>query len=168
MAIRDALLGELKHESSVTRRLLEVVPAADLGWRPHQKSFTLGRLAGHIAEIPGWLGGMLSHDHLDFGEPGAYEPFEATDIAGLLATHDRGVERSAEVLAGYDDAGFKAIWTLRRGDQVLVELPRLAAIRGFVLSHVIHHRGQLSVYLRLRDVPLPSVYGPTADEPTFG
>ncbi|RMH19521.1 MAG: DUF664 domain-containing protein [Acidobacteria bacterium] len=169
MAIVDALLGEIEHEAENTRRLLEVVPADKLGWQPHEKSMTLGRLAGHIAEAPGWVRGMAHRDELDFDSPemAAFAPYAAADKEDLLATFERQIEVCRQTLTGLSDEAMMGTWTARRGEKVLMQMPRLMAIKGMVLNHTIHHRGQLTVYLRLLDVPLPPIYGPTADAEGF-
>ena len=166
MSMSQAILGEFDHEAASTRKMLEVVPEDKLGWQPHEKSMTLSRLAGHIAEIPGWASEMVGKDHFDLGG-GNYQPVQPDSIAELLAAHDRSVAAFQAALEGADDATLFQPWALRSGDEVLLQMPCIAALRGFVLSHVVHHRGQLSVYLRLHEVALPQVYGPTADQQGF-
>jgi uncharacterized damage-inducible protein DinB len=164
MGIGEPLASELKQEAATTRRLLERVPEDRLEWKPHEKSMSLGRLAGHVAELPSLLGAVLAADELDFAS-GKYQPFNATSVAEILERFDRNIAEGVEGLRGLDDARAFEKWRLRSGDRVIADAPRAAIVRGLVFNHVIHHRGQLSVYLRLLDVPLPSVYGPTADEP---
>ena len=125
---------------------------------------TLGRLAGHVAELPSLLGPLLGAEELDFAS-GQYTPFNATSTAEILEKFDKNIAAGVEGLSGLDDARAGDKWRLRSGDHVIFEGPRAAVARGLVFNHIIHHRGQLSVYLRLLDVPLPSIYGPTADEP---
>jgi uncharacterized damage-inducible protein DinB len=165
MSIVETLLPEFDHEMANTRRLLEVVPAADAEWRPHPKSYSLGDLAAHIARLPLWGSLVLQQPELDLGSPGnasiARLPF--TTVAELLDQFDRHVREARSALASSSDAAMGATWTLRNRGTTVFSMPRAGVMRGFVLSHMIHHRGQLSVYLRLRDVPLPSLYGPTAD-----
>ena len=147
-------------ELPTTRRLLERVPGDRGAWKPHAKSFSLGHLAQLVARMPGWLVFTMRETALDVsgGQPYSLEKTET-----LLAEFDRNVEQARETLAAARDDDYMAPWTLKAGDRVLFTLPRLAVMRQNV-NHLIHHRGQLSVYLRLVDVPLPSIYGPTADE----
>jgi len=166
MAMSDALLAELKQEAATTRRMLERVPADKLDWKPHAKSMTLGRLAGHVAELPGLIRAAVTLDEMDFAT-GNYTPFIPKDTTELLETLDSRVSHALESLAGQSDEQLNQKWRLRSGEKIFFELPRAAALRTMGISHMIHHRGQLSVYLRMLDVPLPSVYGPSADEPTF-
>jgi uncharacterized damage-inducible protein DinB len=162
MAIKEALLAEYDHEMGTTRRLLERVPDDKLSWKPHQKSMSFGELATHLGRIPQWAGTILT------------EPF--FDLAGAQP-HLESKGSRAEILGGFDetagqtralmdrtDAEYMSRWTLKRSGQEMFSIPRLAAFRSFVLSHVIHHRGQLSVYLRLNDIAVPPIYGPSADE----
>ena len=158
------MIAELQHEAATTRRLLERVPQDRLAWQPHAKSMTLGRLAAHIANLPGMLVGALTEDKLDADELKAESP-SAESVADILEAFDKKIERSLELLKSPADDGFMlAPWRYTSGEHVIFEMPRLAVIRFVAINHIIHHRGQLSVYLRLLDVPLPSVYGPTADE----
>jgi uncharacterized damage-inducible protein DinB len=165
MAIKDALLPEYDHELATTRRLLERVPDAELGWRPHVKSFTLGELAGHVANIPFWCTTTVQTTVLDLDTLGDAAKIKAPEsTAAMLAAFDKSVAEARNALAGCGDSEMMAPWTLKAGGQEIFTLPKVAAIRSFVMNHLIHHRGQLSVYLRLKDVPLPPIYGPTADE----
>jgi uncharacterized damage-inducible protein DinB len=166
MALSHALSAELKQESATTRKMLERVPQDKLDWKPHDKSMTLGRLAGHIAELPSLLQATLAAEEIDFAS-GQYKPFLPASSSELTETFDKNVAKALELLQNQSDENLQKTWRLRRGEQVLLEMPRKAALRTVGLNHLIHHRGQLSVYLRLLDVPLPSVYGPTADEPVF-
>ncbi|HET7218942.1 MAG TPA: DinB family protein [Vicinamibacterales bacterium] len=165
MAILDALLPEYDHEMATTRRLLDRVPESHFGWKPHDKSMTLGQLSGHLANIPYWCSATLDAPSLDLATLGD----EATPKApasrdALLQDFDRRVAAARERLAKTTDPEFLAPWTLKSGDQEFFTMPRISAIRSFVMNHSIHHRGQLSVYLRLNDVAVPPIYGPTADE----
>lgn len=166
MSVTKALLAESAREASHTRRLLELVPARHLAWRPQARSMTLGRLAGHIAEIPGWAGQMMS-DGLDLAAGPFYTPFEPTSLGQLLVEFGSRIGDFHRALDGVTDADLAAPWTLRRGERMLVTQTREAAIRTYVLSHVVHHRGQLTVFLRMLDVALPQTYGPTADHSGF-
>jgi uncharacterized damage-inducible protein DinB len=165
MSIVQTLLPEFDHEMANTRRLLEVVPAADAAWKPHPKSSSLGNLAAHIATLPRWARLVLEQPELDLGSPAnasiAQVPF--TTVPELLEQFDRHVREARAALASVADPAMGVIWTLKNRGMPIFSMPRAAVVRGFILSHMIHHRGQLSVYLRLRDVPLPSLYGPTAD-----
>jgi len=149
---------------ATTRSLLERVPEANPDWKPHPKSMTLGRLATHVAELVAWTDTTLQQTELDFAK-GDYKPALFTSTAALLETFDANVKSARAAIAGTSDQDMMVPWTLRNGDQVIFTLPRVGVLRSFVMNHVIHHRGQLSVYLRLNDVPLPSIYGPTADSP---
>jgi uncharacterized damage-inducible protein DinB len=166
MSLSEPLAAELKHEATTTRKMLERVPQDKLAWRPHDKSMTLGRLAGHIAELPSLLTPALTADELDFAA-GDFKPFDPTSVSELLERFDQTVAGAVELLKSQTDEHLQKPWRMRNGEQVFFELPRAAVVRSMALSHIVHHRGQLSVYLRMLDVPLPSVYGPTADEPTF-
>ena len=164
MSICEPLAAELQREAATTRKMLERVPEDKFGWKPHEKSMPLGRLAGHVAELPTLVAPVLKQDELDFAT-GNFQPLNPSSVAELLERFDGNVAAAAELLKDQTDERMHETWRLRSGDRVFVELPRVAVIRSMVLNHIVHHRGQLSVYLRLLDVPLPSVYGPTADEP---
>jgi uncharacterized damage-inducible protein DinB len=165
MSIVQTLLPQLDHEMATTRRVLEVVPGAEAGWRPHPKSYSLGDLATHIATLALWGRLVLQQPELDLGLPANASivrvPF--TTLAELLDRFDRDVGEARSALESTSDAAMREPWSLKNRGATVFSLPRVAVMRSFILSHMIHHRGQLSVYLRLRDVPLPSVYGPTAD-----
>jgi uncharacterized damage-inducible protein DinB len=163
MAIRDALLPEFDHEMGTTRRLLERVPEDKFNWQPHAKSMTLGRLATHIAEVPQWTEPTLKEDVFDM-KPGEYTPRTIPSRAELLATFDRIVASARAQIASATDAQMVATWTFKHAGQVVFTMPKAAVLRSFVMNHLIHHRGQLSVYLRLNNVSLPPIYGPSADE----
>jgi uncharacterized damage-inducible protein DinB len=162
VAIKDALLADYDHEMGTTRRLLERVPDDKLAWKPHQRSMSLGGLATHVSRIPIWGVTILNDPSFDLTEaPPAGA--ELTSRAAILALFD---ETRARTRACMDkiDGEYNSLWTLKRGGQQVFSVPRAAAFRSFVLHHIIHHRGQLSVYLRLNDVPVPAMYGPSADE----
>ena len=163
MSICESLAAELRQEAKTTRRLLERVPEGSFDWKPHEKSMSLGRLAGHVAELPSLLAPALTMDELNFAS-GAYTPFVPTGTAELLEKFDSTVNAAVELLSGQTDERMNDQWRLAAGDQTFFAGPRAVAVRALVLNHVVHHRGQLSVYLRLLDVPLPSIYGPSADE----
>jgi uncharacterized damage-inducible protein DinB len=165
MPIKDALLPEFDHEMATTRRLLERVPEAEFAWKPHARSMALGQLAGHIANIPYWCSATLSTTVFDLDAlPNATRPQLPASRAALVEEFDAKVSAARTKLTSTTDAEFMTPWTLKKGGEEVFTLPRISAIRSFVMNHLIHHRGQLSVYLRLKDVPLPSIYGPTADE----
>jgi len=162
MGLVDALLPEYDHEISTTRRLLERVPEDRLDWKPHPKSYSLGQLAQHVATIPMWGEMTVKRSELDLGSTGTIAP--VTTRAGLLAMFEANAAGTRAALAGSSDAEMMAPWTLKNSGQTVFSMPRVAVWRSFVMSHLIHHRGQLSVYLRMNDQPLPSIYGPSADE----
>ena len=164
MNMIDPVLAELAHEAATTRRLLERLQQAHLTWKPHEKSMTLGRLAGHIAEIPVRISSILEPDEFDFASGGG-DQHTASSVADLLAFFDQSVSQATERLKKQTTDRLLATWRLKKGGKQLLEMPRMGAIRFLLLNHLVHHRGQLSVYLRLQNVPLPSIYGPTADEP---
>src|SRR5688572_11710129 len=163
MRMCEVLAAELRQEAKTTRRLLERVPEGSFDWKPHEKSMSLGRLAAHVAELPELIAPALVQDEFDFAS-GDFKPFNPTTTVELLEKFDRNVELAAGMLEKQPDDTMGDKWRLRSGDHVLFEMPRAAVVRYVGLNHVVHHRGQLSVYLRLLDVPLPSIYGPSADE----
>jgi uncharacterized damage-inducible protein DinB len=163
MPLKDALLPEFDHEMGTTRRVLERVPEADLSWKPHEKSFSMGQLAGHIANLPTWA--MLTIDAEGFDLAGmGPRGVQPASTAEILQKFDTNVKAARARIDQQTDAALFAPWSLKNEGQVLFTMPKAAVLRSFVMNHMIHHRGQLSVYLRLRNVPLPSIYGPTADE----
>jgi uncharacterized damage-inducible protein DinB len=161
MSIAEGLLPEFDQEMATTRKLLERVPSDKGPWKPHPKSFPLGHLAQLVATMPGWLTKTLRDTEVDLAASPGYS-FETTET--LLGEFDRHVREARQALTSANDADFTVSWSLKNGNRVLFTAPRGAVVRSH-LNHLIHHRGQLSVYLRLNDVPLPSIYGPTADEP---
>ena len=167
MTIAERILPEFDHEMASTRRMLAAVPDADAAWRPHPKSYTLGDLAAHLANLPRWCRLTLELSELDLGAPAnaslARIPFTSTPA--LLERFDRNVGEARAALAPASDAAMQEPWSLKNGATTVFTLPRVGVVRAFILSHMIHHRGQLSVYLRLRDVPVPGTYGPSADGP---
>jgi len=165
MPLVDALLPEFDHEMTVTRRLLERVPDDKFGWKPHPRSMSLGDLAQHVATIPMWGSMTLNLSELDLGGSQQLAPLKSR--AELLAAFDQNVSTTRAALAGKGDGEMMAPWALKRDGQTIFSMPKAGVWRGFVLSHLIHHRGQLSVYLRMNDVPIPSMYGPSADEGAF-
>ncbi|MEZ5289204.1 MAG: DinB family protein [Vicinamibacterales bacterium] len=164
MSIADALLPEFDREMGVTRRLLERVPDGQFEWRPHPKSMTLGRLAEHLAELPQWLGATVLQDSIDMESPRPDGYQSPATRAAVLSMFDANAAAARAALAGRTDAELMAPWTLLKGGQTIFTMPKAAVVRSFVMNHIVHHRGQMSVYLRMHDVPLPSFYGPSADE----
>ena len=163
MSIAAALVPEFDQEMALTRRVLERVPGDKGRWKPHPKSFPLAHLAQLVSWMPGWIGQALRETSLDLAKAGGYS-YETTEK--LLAGFDQGVRESREALRAAKDADFAVTWSLKHGDRVLFTAPRAVIVRNH-LSHLIHHRAQLGVYLRLNDIPVPAIYGPTADEKTF-
>jgi len=162
MPIKDSLLFEYDHEMATTRKLLERIPDDRLAWKPHQKSTSMGGLATLLATLPLWTDAILNGFSFDLaGRP--LQAAEKTSRAEVLTAFDDSTSR-ARAWMDKSDAEYLAPWTLKRDGQQMFTLPRVAAFRSFVLNHVIHHRGQLSVYLRLNDIPVPAIYGPSADE----
>ncbi len=166
MSIASELIRDLEAEAVKTRAMLAAVPAGRLDWKPHEKSMTLGALASHLAESPSWISAMLE-DEMDFAVLADYRPFEAKDRAELLAGLERNLRAGVDALRGRDDAFLSTTWTMRNGAKVLMSAPKHEALRATAIHHWIHHRGQLSVYLRLLGVPVPQTYGPTADHPSI-
>ena len=162
--IKDGLLAEFDHEVGTTRRLLERLPddRERLAWKPHPKSMSLGGLATHISNLPVWGNTILNSSFFDLAAMPAHAE-EKTSRADILSAFDRNAK---ETRAWMDrtDAEYLDRWTLKRSGQEMFSLPKVAAFRNFVMHHLIHHRGQLSVYLRLNDIPVPAMYGPSADE----
>lgn len=166
MPIADVLLPEFDHEMATTRKCLERMPEDKADWKPHAKSFALGPLCLHLAEMPGWGTMAMTTTELDFNPPDGrkHEPTKYESKAQVLRMFDENVAAARAALAAGSDADYQVGWTLKNGDQIYFTIPRAAVVRTWVLNHVIHHRGQLSVYLRELDVPVPAIYGPSADE----
>jgi len=163
VAIKDGLLPEYDHETGTTRRLLERVPDDKLAWKPHEKSMTLGRLATHLAEMPGWGTMTVTKTEIDF-KPEDFKPRIGQSRAEIVAIFDEAVAAFRKVLAEVTDGELMMTWTMKVDGKPVFSAPRVSVLRSFVMNHMIHHRGQLSVYLRENGVPLPSIYGPSADE----
>jgi len=164
MSMIDGLLEELEAEAKTTRRLLERVPDRHLGWRPHAKARTLGELSMHVATVPGSVAEAAAQPEIQSPDFLESSPKNAAELPGLL---DQAVVRARAALGGMDDAAMRAIWRIKHGDQEVLAMPRVAFVRSIMLNHWYHHRGQLSAYLRELDVPIPSIYGPSADENPF-
>ncbi len=166
MSLGQSLLPEFDHEMAGTRKTLERVPEEKLGWRPHAKSMTLGGLASHLANLSSWIGHTVERDSLDLapvGQAPLRQP-EMTSRQALLDHFDRHVAEGRAALAAASDETLLAPWTLLGGGKPYFTMPRVAVLRSYVLNHNVHHRAQLGVYLRLLDVPVPGLYGPSADE----
>lgn len=169
MPISQMLLPEFDQEMATTRKILERVPEGTGDWKPHAKSMTLARLAGHVAELPGWGVNTLTQTELDFAPAGQapYQPTFFTTRAETLKVFEEGVKACRDAIAAASDADFQVMWTLKRAGQKLMSMPRIAVLRSMVMNHIIHHRAQLGVFLRLNDIAIPGSYGPSADEPRF-
>jgi uncharacterized damage-inducible protein DinB len=166
MRIIDAMLAELDQEAQTTARVLERVPQEKLSWKPHVKSMSLGQLALHVATLPGNVAQLAAADTVP--DPPSFVQPEADTTAELVPALRDSVAHARTLLGGFDDAAMMRTWRLMHDGRELMALPRVALLRAIMLNHWYHHRGQLLVYLRMHDVPLPSVYGPTADENPFG
>lgn len=166
MALSNALLPEFDHEMANTRKVLERVVEEKFDWKPHPKSPTLGWLANHLANLPTWATTTIAQDAFDTAPPDgpAPQPPAATSRQAVLDRFDESVRTARAAIAGASDRHLTSPWTLLQGGKTLFSLPRVAVLRSFVMNHMIHHRAQLGVYLRLNDVPVPTIYGPTADE----
>ena len=162
----EMMLPEFDNEMANTRRMLERLPEDHFDWSPHEKSFSLHDLAAHISWLPKWATVTMATEELDFAEPMERTPPE--DKEGILAEFDECVAGAREALAGASADDLQVPWTLRDGDHVFFTMPRGAVVRSMVINHLIHHRAQLGVYLRLLDVPVPGMYGPSADEDMGG
>jgi uncharacterized damage-inducible protein DinB len=169
MAISDALLPEFDNEMKNTRKTLERVPDGRSDWKPHEKSTAMGGLATHLSNIPTWAVYTIDQDSLDLAPGG--KPLPATKPAEsqseLLATFDDNVAKARAAIAGASDEELFKPWSLMSNGNTILTMPKVAVLRNFVLNHLIHHRAQLGVYLRLNDIPVPSIYGPSADENPF-
>lgn len=164
-SIAASLLPEFDLEMANTRKVLERVPDADFAWKPHAKSFTMGELAGHVATIPGWMTSTLSEPSFDVSPGGVPVDFpKPASAREALAVLLEGAKEARAALAATTDEAFAEEWSLLGNGTPYFTMPRAAVVRSFVMNHLIHHRAQLSVYLRLRDVPVPGIYGPSADE----
>ncbi len=165
MAMNTGMVMEFKHEMANTRKMIERVPYEHRAWKPHEKSHEISSLATHIARVPTWIGRVVNATEIDLGAPNAFPKVEApANKEELLALFDKN---SAEALKHLEDASDEALmtpWTLRNGENVYYTMPRAAVIRNMALNHQYHHRGQMSVFLRLLDIPVPGMYGPSADE----
>ncbi|MGE0591865.1 MAG: DinB family protein [Vicinamibacterales bacterium] len=162
MPIVDALLPEYDHEMATTRKVLERVPDDKFAWKPHDKSMSMQGLATHVATLTSWGKATIEHPTFDLAVP--HTPPQVNSRADLLRVFDETSAATRASLVGRSDAELLEPWSLKHGEQTILTMPKVGVLRSFVLNHLIHHRGQLSVYLRLQDVPVPSIYGPSADE----
>jgi uncharacterized damage-inducible protein DinB len=164
MSVAEQIIAELQHEAATTRRVLERVPTEHLSWKPHEKSMSLGELADHIARLPAGIADLITELETELPDVPRVQPSSRDE---LLTTLDRCVPYAIEKLQGFGDGGLQETWRMTAQGRTLLQMPRVAMVRSVMLNHWYHHRGQLTVYLRLLEVPLPSVYGPSADEQIF-
>lgn len=166
MTIAQVFLAEFDHEMNNTRRMLECVPDEALDFKPHAKSMTMGRLAGHVAEMPGWGVHTAELDKLDIRPPDGpvFEAFEAPSRKAALELFDKHVAEARTAIAQVSDDAMSTSWTLLMQDRPVFTMPRITVLKSMILNHIIHHRAQLSVYLRMNEVAIPGMYGPSADE----
>jgi uncharacterized damage-inducible protein DinB len=165
MGLTEAFVQEIDHEAATTRRVLERVPADRLAWKPHAKSMSLGELAMHVAQVPGFISSWATQDTLDFGS--LTHQAAPTSTEQILEAHDSGLAKAKENMTSLGDAGLQRIWQGTMKGAPMFSMPKVALLRSVLFNHWYHHRGQLSVYLRLLDVPVPPIYGPSADENPF-
>ncbi len=169
MGLNESLLPEFDNEMANTRKTLERVPLDKADWKPHPKSMAMGALATHLGNIPTWVNYTIDQDSLDLAPGG--EPLPTTPVANsneeLLASFDANIAKARAAIAGAADAELFKPWTLMSNGNAILTMPKIAVLRSFVMNHLIHHRAQLGVYLRLNDIPVPSIYGPSADENPF-
>lgn len=162
MRMTDGIAMELEHEAKSLRKALSRIPEEKFAWKPHERSMSMGTLASHLAEIPAWVVPTLHENGLEI--PPDYKPWIAASGAELLNRLESNLKKALEALRGFPDEKLTETWTLRGGGTTIFALPRAVVLRAMVLSHLVHHRGQLTVYLRLNDIPVPAIYGPSADE----
>lgn len=165
MTISQMLLPEFDQEMTNTRALLECVPEDKFAWKPHEKSMTMGRLASHVAEMPTWAVYTISQDKLELTPE--MKPFSASTKKELIDAFSANIASARKAIAGASDEDLGKTWSLIYGGKPVMTMPRAAVLRTMVMSHIIHHRGQLSVYLRLNNIPIPGMYGPSADARAF-
>jgi uncharacterized damage-inducible protein DinB len=165
MRMVDPILAEFEQEAKTTRRLLERVPGDKMSWKPHPKSMSLGQLSLHIAQAPGYIANWAANTTYEM--TGSFEQESAATTAQVVAAFDASLAKVTQLLSGFDDAAMMAMWSFVAGGKTMMTMPRIALIRSLILNHSYHHRGQLSVYLRELNVPVPPIYGPSADENPF-
>ena len=161
--IKQAMLNEIEHEGAQTKRMLERVPVDKFHWKPHDKSREIGQLAVHVAQIPAWTSRVLAAPDFDMMTFKRDVP-EIKSADDLIKISDANIQKAIQDIENAKDEDMMVMWTFKRGDQIIFTLPRVAAIRNMAMNHLVHHRGQLSVYLRLLNIPVPGMYGPSADE----
>jgi uncharacterized damage-inducible protein DinB len=159
----DPFIEEMKHESANTRKVLERIPEDKFGWKPHAKSMTFARLASHVAENPKWTVKILDSEEFSM-DPASYKPWIASTRGELLKAFDDNVAAALKAMEGRSNEEIVKTWTFKIGGKTVFAMPRAAALRAMIFNHGVHHRGQLTVYLRLNDIPVPAIYGPSADE----
>lgn len=162
MSIKEGFLVEIERESANTKRLLESIGEADLNYKPHEKSMTLGQLAGHIVELHNWFRLVLESNEFDLQT--SYSPLIPSSTVQLMEILENGLIENKKSIETMDDSNWSEIWKMKAGDYVIAEVPKIGAVRFIVQNHLIHHRGQLTVYLRLLNIPIPGLYGPSADD----
>jgi uncharacterized damage-inducible protein DinB len=162
LPIAEGLLQEFEQETAATRKTLERIPDDKYGWKPHDRSFSFGELASHVANIYAWSGVTLKEDSFEVSEE--FKTPQAADTAELLEIFDKNAAEAREAIASTSDEEFMKTWTMSKDGRQLFAMPKIAVLRIFIFSHMIHHRGQLTVYLRMNDAPVPMIYGPSADE----
>jgi uncharacterized damage-inducible protein DinB len=164
MRMADSLLMEIEQEAQTTKRVLDRIPEGKLAWRPHPKSYSLGQLALHIASVPGRVAAAVVPDHMEVPNFSQPEPNSRQEVLDAFA---QNLASAKETLENMDDARLTSTWSLTRNGETLMAVPRIGFVRSILMNHLYHHRGQLSVYLRMLEVPVPSIYGPSADENPF-
>jgi uncharacterized damage-inducible protein DinB len=166
MTIGQGMAAELEYSAKSARKVLERTPTDKFDWKPHEKSMGFIELASHIAESIGWAGDVIVSEEFDVAPPDgpAYEGFKATTVDGLLAEFDKNLGKALQTLRDVSDEDLMKTWSMKKGGEVMFAMPRVAVLRGFVLDHLVHHRAQLGLYLRLNDISVPAMLGPSADE----
>jgi uncharacterized damage-inducible protein DinB len=164
MKLADSIVAELDNEAQTTKRLLERLPDEKLSWKPHAKSFSLGQLALHIAAVPGSIAAAVTKDTMEAPD---FAQAEAKSRNEVIETFTKSMSAAMATVKSMDDARLNSTWSLTKNGKTILSMPRVAVVRNIMMNHIYHHRGQLSVYLRMLEVPLPSIYGPSADENPF-
>ncbi len=164
MKLADSIVAELDNEAQTTKRLLERLPDEKLSWKPHAKSFSLGQLALHIAAVPGSIAAAVTKDTMEAPD---FAQAEAKSRNEVIETFTKSMSAAMATVKSMDDAKLNSTWSLTKNGKTILSMPRVAVVRNIMMNHIYHHRGQLSVYLRMLEVPLPSIYGPSADENPF-